>query len=250
MKEAFILRTLAIDTSAIPLSVAVIEDGVPVASVLTARKKNHSVTLLPAIQEVLALAQLEPNDLDRIVVAAGPGSYTGVRIAVTTAKTLAWTLNKPIYAVSSLAALTVSWSQINDTLIVPLIDARRDHFFSGFYQWQSEQLQQLQADAYLARQLIVAQIKQLAPEKVILSGELNTEQQAYFEEQLSELNVIFAQGTQRMPLASGFDLLIRGQKPVADLDAFVPVYLRKTEAEVNWQAKHPNEESTHYVEQV
>lgn len=254
MKEAFTLRTLAIDTSAIPLSVAIIEDGVPVASVMTARKKNHSVTLMPAVQEALGLAQLKVDELDRLIVAAGPGSYTGVRIAVTTAKTLAWTTGEPLYAVSSLAALTTSWAQSSGQMIVPLIDARRQHFFSGFYQWQSGEIKQLAPDDYLDRQLIVERIQSLAShhEKIVLSGDLTDEQQDFFAEQLKPTNVelTFAQGLQRMPIAAEFESLIQNRQPVADLDAFAPIYLRLTEAEVNWQAQHPNEGSEHYVEQV
>lgn len=242
--------TLAIDTSAIPLSVAVIEEGQPLATIQTSRQKNHSVTLMPAIAEALKLAQVEIEDVDQFIVAAGPGSYTGVRIAVTTAKTLAWTLNKPIYSVSSLAALSLAWRQNEDALVVPLIDARRNHFFAGCYQWSNNKLQQVAADAYLDRTEIVAQIKKSGVQKVLFGGQVVAEQQAFFVEQLPELTCHFANGTETLPLAGEFELLIQDQQPVADLDHFVPIYLRKTEAEVNWLAQHPHEESDHYVEQV
>lgn len=244
------MLTLAIDTSAIPLSVAVIQDGVPLATIQTAQKKNHSVTLMPAIDEALQLAQTTIDAIDQFIVAAGPGSYTGVRIAVTTAKTLAWTLNKPIYAVSSLAALTLTWRQNEKALVVPLIDARRHHFFAGCYQWRNNQLQQLAADAYLDQSEIVEYIKQHGTKTVLFGGQVSTEAQDFFKTALPNITCHFANGAEVLPVAGEFDLLIQGQQPVADLDHFVPVYLRKTEAEVNWLAQHPHEESDHYVEQV
>lgn len=244
------LLTLALDTSAIPLSVAVINDGQPLATIQTSRQKNHSVTLMPAIAEALKLAQVTIEAIDQLIVAAGPGSYTGVRIAVTTAKTLAWTLNKPIYAVSSLAALTLPWRQSEGALIIPLIDARRNHFFAGCYQWQAGQLHQIASDAYLDRTEIVDQIKQRATKQIFFGGQITVEQQAFFTEQLSEKTCHFASGSETLPLAGEFSQLIINQEPVADLDHFVPTYLRKTEAEVNWLAQHPHEESDHYVEQV
>ncbi|WP_164506805.1 tRNA (adenosine(37)-N6)-threonylcarbamoyltransferase complex dimerization subunit type 1 TsaB [Lapidilactobacillus bayanensis] len=244
------MLTLALDTSAIPLSVAVINNHQPLATIQTSWPKNHSVTLMPAIAEVLKLAQVEIEAVDQLIVAAGPGSYTGVRIAVTTAKTLAWTLNKPVYAISSLRALTLPWRQNNEALIIPLIDARRAHFFAGCYQWQKGKLQQLAADAYLDRTEIVDQIKASGVQQVCFGGQVDADQQAFFTEQLPEFTCLFADGEATLPRASEFDLLIQDQQPVADLNRFAPTYLRKTEAEVNWLAQHPHEESDHYVEQV
>ncbi len=87
------MKVLAFDTSSKALSLAILEDKQVLAETTINIKKNHSITLMPAIDFLMASLDWTPKDLDRIVVAEGPGSYTGLRIAVATAKTLAHTLN-------------------------------------------------------------------------------------------------------------------------------------------------------------
>ncbi|WP_164508152.1 tRNA (adenosine(37)-N6)-threonylcarbamoyltransferase complex dimerization subunit type 1 TsaB [Lapidilactobacillus wuchangensis] len=243
--------TLAIDTSNIPLSVAVLADQQPVAQIQTACAKNHSTTLMPAIDQALKLAQTTIQAIDRFVVTIGPGSYTGVRIAVTTAKTLAWTLKKPLYALSSLAALTTPWATATmDQVIVPLIDARRNCFFTGFYRWQDHQAVTLQPDAYLSAEQIVTAILKLPQEQIVLAGQLTVEQQDYFQTALTNKKVQIAQGLATQPLAGNFGLLVNERHLVTDLNALVPNYLRPTEAEANWLKAHPDAPKTNYVEEV
>ena len=83
------MKVLAFDTSSKALSLAILEDKQLLAETTINIKKNHSITLMPAIDFLMGSLDLTPKDLDRIVVAEGPGSYTGLRIAVATAKTLA-----------------------------------------------------------------------------------------------------------------------------------------------------------------
>ncbi|WP_055105690.1 tRNA (adenosine(37)-N6)-threonylcarbamoyltransferase complex dimerization subunit type 1 TsaB [Paenibacillus ihumii] len=99
------LRLLALDTSTSTLSVAVMENGRLLAERNIKAERNHSAYLVTAIEEAMAAAGVGKQELDGIAVGVGPGSYTGVRIAVTTAKTLAWSLGLPVSAVSSLAAI-------------------------------------------------------------------------------------------------------------------------------------------------
>ena len=86
---------------------------------------------MPAIDFLMSSLDLTPKDLDRIVVAEGPGSYTGLRIAVATAKTLAHTLNIELVGISSLLALV---PRQQEGLVVPLMDARRNNVYAGFYE--------------------------------------------------------------------------------------------------------------------
>lgn len=250
-RGAVLLLTLAIDTSNIPLSVAVLADQQPVAQIQTACAKNHSTTLMPAIDQALKLAQTTIKAIDCFVVTIGPGSYTGVRIAVTTAKTLAWTLNKPLYALSSLAALTTPWATADsEQVIVPLIDARRHCFFTGFYQWQQGRAVALRPDVYLSAEQIVTAILQLPQTQIVLAGQLTAEQQHYFQSALAAKKVQVAQGLAAQPLAGNFGLLVDESKLVTDLNALVPNYLRPTEAEANWLQAHPDAPKTNYVEEV
>lgn len=97
--------TLGIDTANQTLAVGVLEDETVLGQIQINRKKNHSLTLMPALDQLISDCQLTPEQIDRIAVSSGPGSYTGLRIGVTTAKTLAYTLNKELVGVSSLAVL-------------------------------------------------------------------------------------------------------------------------------------------------
>lgn len=100
-------RLLAFDTSTSSLAVAVMEDGRLLAEKNIHAERNHSAYLVSAIGEALSAAGIAKSELDGIAVGVGPGSYTGARIAVTTAKTLAWSLGLPVYGVSSLEALAL-----------------------------------------------------------------------------------------------------------------------------------------------
>ncbi|RIM55428.1 tRNA (adenosine(37)-N6)-threonylcarbamoyltransferase complex dimerization subunit type 1 TsaB, partial [Staphylococcus arlettae] len=131
--------SLLLDSSNQPLSVAVMEDDDVLASRTNGEKVNHSIQLMPTVKMLLEEANLTPQQLDAIIVAKGPGSYTGLRIGVTTAKTLAYTLNIPLYGVSSLQALAATIDAQEKT-IVPICNARRGFVFAGIYQWQNGKL--------------------------------------------------------------------------------------------------------------
>jgi len=105
--------------------------------------KTLSTNFVVWVNELLSRNNLTPNDIDTIFVAVGPGSFTGIRVGVTFAKVIGWTLNKKVIPFSSLELLaTTSDSEV----IVPLIDARRDYVFSGIY---DKNLNILMEDSYL-----------------------------------------------------------------------------------------------------
>ena len=126
---------LAIDTSNTTLSVALVENNEILIEVIEATKNDHSKRLMPTIEALFKKVNRTPKELDLIAVAEGPGSYTGVRIGVTVAKTLAWTLNKPLVGVSSLEILARNIKE--DAYIIPLFDARRQTVFAGVYEGAS-----------------------------------------------------------------------------------------------------------------
>ena len=105
--------TLTIDTSKNILGIAILEESELIAQKITRVNQDHSSRLMPAIVELMDDVKIKPNELGKIVVAEGPGSYTGIRIGVTVAKSLAWSLNIPIIAVSSLESLAYQ-AQLKD----------------------------------------------------------------------------------------------------------------------------------------
>lgn len=135
---------LSFDSSTASLAVAIVRNGVIMDSIVTFTERNHSVRIISEIKNLLIRNSLQASDLDAIAVGQGPGSYTGVRIAVTAAKTLAWTWGKPLIGVSSLEALAFgAWKSLmlkdedmaidRDTWIIPLMDARRGQVYTSRY---------------------------------------------------------------------------------------------------------------------
>lgn len=132
------MRTLVIDTSTATLCLAIMEGGICVVESSEHVERRHSDRLLPAIEALLAEAQLTLQHVQHIAVGQGPGSYTGVRIGVTAAKTLAWTLGVPLSGISSLEALAygarLEAEQAKRVWIVPLTDARRMRAYTAIYE--------------------------------------------------------------------------------------------------------------------
>ncbi|WP_373218045.1 tRNA (adenosine(37)-N6)-threonylcarbamoyltransferase complex dimerization subunit type 1 TsaB [Ruminococcus sp. 5_1_39BFAA] len=133
------MKILALDSSGIVASVAVVEDDTLLAEYTVNYKKTHSQTLLPMLDEVVKMTELDLNTIDAIAVAAGPGSFTGLRIGSATAKGLGLALDKPLVAVPTVEALAYN---LYDTegLICPIMDARRNQVYTGIYCFEDHQL--------------------------------------------------------------------------------------------------------------
>lgn len=134
---------LAIDTSTSVLTVALSKDRSIVAERRSQAERNHSIKLLPQIDDMLKEAGVSPADLDAVAVGVGPGSYTGVRIGITVAKTFAWSLGIPVIGVSGLEALALgdahtlehkNHSAAGPRWYIPLLDARRKQAFCAVYE--------------------------------------------------------------------------------------------------------------------
>ena len=228
------MKLLAFDTSNQALSLAILEDEQVLAQTTLNIKKNHSITLMPAIDFLMNSLDMKPKDLDRIVVAQGPGSYTGLRIAVATAKTLAHTLKIELVGVSSLLALVPE--QV-EGLVIPIMDARRNNVYAGFY--QSGQAVRPEAHLPLAE---VLEMAGTADQPVTFVGETAT-----FAEQIKDaLPQAAIQST--LPDAAtigrlGLDL------PAQSIHDFVPNYLKRVEAEENWLKTH-QESSDSYIQRL
>ncbi len=128
------MKLLAIDSSGLVASVAIIEDNNLLGEYTINYKKTHSQTLLPMLDEVAKMIELDKASLDAIAVSAGPGSFTGLRIGSATAKGLGLALNKPLIHVPTVDALAYNlWG--TDKLICPLMDARRQQVYTGLYEF-------------------------------------------------------------------------------------------------------------------
>ena len=125
------MKTLYIDTSSDYLYSGIVIDDILVSEIKNKYEKDLSKEALPKIIELFEQAKITPKELDKIIVVNGPGSFTGIRIGITIAKTIAWALNIDITPISGLTAMAISSS--TSTYKMPLIDARRGYVYGAIY---------------------------------------------------------------------------------------------------------------------
>ena len=126
------MRILGIESSSLVASVAIVEDETTMAEYTVNFKKTHSQTLLPMIDEMVKLLEIDLSTVDAIAVSGGPGSFTGLRIGSATAKGLGLALEKPLIHVPTVDAMAYNlWG--SDALICPIMDARRNQVYTGLY---------------------------------------------------------------------------------------------------------------------
>lgn len=225
------MKVLAIDTSNNSLGVAVIDGEQVIGEYITNLKKNHSVRVMPAIEKLLKDCEMKPADIEKIVVAKGPGSYTGVRIGVTIAKTLAWTLNIPLVGISSLLVLAAGTGRYFAGGVSPLFDARRGQIYTGLYQYQDGRLRTLVQDQIILTTDWIKQLQSFAGKVLFVGGDLPIHREV-IKESLGD-KAVFAEITEHNPRPSELALLGH-DLPGEDVHTFVPNYIRLAEAEAKW----------------
>ena len=134
------MKVLAIDSSGLTATVAVVEDSLTIAEFTMNYKKTHSQTLLPMIDSMATMIELDLNTIDAIAVAGGPGSFTGLRIGSATAKGLGLALDKPLIHVPTVDGLAYQMYGCEE-IICPIMDARRNQVYTGLYTFAKEQSQ-------------------------------------------------------------------------------------------------------------
>lgn len=175
---------LSLDTSCKTAMVSAAEDDTILASVTVQDHKTHSVKMLPAVEYVLSAAGKLPGDVSLVAVTNGPGSYTGLRIGVTTAKTFAYSLNIPVVGINTLEMLAASLCGAQDFLICPMIDARNTRVYAALYRGG-----QVLRDAYaVSCEELFAMIEETYPgEKVYFTGDGALANRALIEKSMGGL---------------------------------------------------------------
>ncbi|KKK32869.1 hypothetical protein WN59_12505 [Salinicoccus sediminis] len=214
--------SLLIDTSNRPLSVALNRDGFTLAEINTTVKKTHSATVMDYIDKLFRMTELKKNDIDRIIVAKGPGSYTGVRIGVTVAKTLAFALGTKLYSVSSLFVVAASYSK--EGIVAPLFDARRGNVFGAVYNMKPDSFTEEVAPAHMSLKDLQTKLSSYESSVILLDGQENIS--ANLED--------FVHTVPRISLIEQFETALEEE----DIHSLVPEYLRISEAERNWMEQN------------
>lgn len=131
------MKILAFDSSGLVASVAIVQDENLIAEYTTNYKKTHSQTLLPMLDEIVRMTETDKESFDALAVAAGPGSFTGLRIGSATVKGLALAWDIPVIAVPTLEGLAYNmWG--NHSLICPIMDARRRQVYTALYKFDDK----------------------------------------------------------------------------------------------------------------
>ncbi len=125
------MKTLYLDTSSSFLYCAILDDDIVISSISEKLGNSLSILTLSKIEELLKNNNIEIKDINKIVACNGPGSFTGIRIGLTIAKTMSWAMNIPIVLISSLEAMALS--SIAYDYIVPTIDARRNYVYASIF---------------------------------------------------------------------------------------------------------------------
>ncbi|MBC1520420.1 tRNA (adenosine(37)-N6)-threonylcarbamoyltransferase complex dimerization subunit type 1 TsaB [Listeria aquatica] len=221
---------LGIDTATDTMSIALSNSQRIVGEFTTNLKKNHSIRLLPAIQALLEECQVKPNELTKIAVSRGPGSFTGLRIGVTTAKTLSYELEIPLVGISSLQVLAQN-AIFFEGPIVALMDARRNNVYAGIYEAQQGALMSTFPDQHIALSELLSRVESIQ-KSVLFVGVLPETLQEIITEKLGE-KAIFAPSYMTYPRAASLVALAENE-PGEDSMNFVPSYLKLAEAESKW----------------
>ncbi|MBF0779641.1 MULTISPECIES: tRNA (adenosine(37)-N6)-threonylcarbamoyltransferase complex dimerization subunit type 1 TsaB [unclassified Granulicatella] len=226
------MYTLIIEASNKALSVAVFHQDVCLEHHVQYDTLQHSIHLAPAVDTVLHKAHLDVKQINRIIVSNGPGSYTGLRIGVTFAKTLAYALNIPLYAVSSLAALAQGSIGQKDTLIVPFFDARRQHVYAGMYCNGEAKVQ----DSYLSFEALLERVCAYSKPILFVSPDIDV-YETVLQHYIAQMASKHIRYVKAYPEAKYMLPLMHTVQPT-DVHVLTPFYLNKVEAEVNWEKQN------------
>lgn len=242
------MNILAMDTSNQACSVAVISDLEIIGELTINQRRNHSIQLMPCIDFILKKVDMTLDDIDAIAVAEGPGSYTGLRIAATTAKTLAWAKDLELRPVSSLKALASEATVIAPDLIVPIFDARRGNVYTGLYQYSAEgELKQVEADTHIALDKWLSYLHANYTDSIQIVSSMDFSSEV--RELIEKFEMKEVSASHRLPRAGHLGLLAEKVDSVP-IHSFSPKYLKLAEAEANWYAEHPDSNQEVWVERV
>ena len=230
------MKILALETSAKAVSAAVSENGRILAAGYQDTGLTHSRTLMPIVEHILKNTDLKLSDMDAIAVAVGPGSFTGIRIGVSAAKGLAFSVDKPAVGVSTLAAMARN-AAFADGLIVCAMDARRSQVYNAVFAAEGGQLTRLTPDRAIALSQLAEEL-QGDPRPKLVVGD-GADLCSGF---LSEAGIPCRMAPAQLVMQNAVGVALAAEEMAARGETvsardLVPVYLRLSQAERERLAK-------------
>ncbi len=228
---------LAIDTATLVSSVAVATADSLLAEITLQTKKTHSELLMPHIAKLLDMAQVAKSDLKGVAVSVGPGSFTGLRIGLSTAKTLAYALQIPLVGVSTLAAMAYG-CPVPGVILAPMLDAQKGNVYQALFEWHQGELKEIQPAVVTEAAAALESLSQ-QERPVIVMGE----SAAMYRDKIEQIgkNLILAAPhvvIQRAGSVAGLGYKLIKQGVRHDVMGLEPLYIRRSEAEVLWECRH------------
>jgi tRNA threonylcarbamoyladenosine biosynthesis protein TsaB len=224
------MRILALETSTVAGSAAVADSKAGVVGEVTLNiKAVHSERLMPSVQWLLESCRMRPDEIDGFAVSIGPGSFTGLRIGLSTMKGLAFASGKPLVAVRTLDAFAMRFPYC-DRLICPMLDARKNEVYAAIYRWEDGVCRKLMDESAVSPLEFLDNIS----EPVLFAGDGAAVHELLIKRKVGE-TASFAPQYNMYPSAAavaavGLGRLINGESD--DPVTLVPFYIRKSEAEV------------------
>ena len=232
------MKIIAIDSSGLVASVAFVEDDILVGEYNVQYKKTHSQTLLPMLDELKKMVDLDLNTVDAIALAKGPGSFTGLRIGSATAKGLGLAMKKPLVEIPTLDGLACNLYG-TDKLVCPMMDARRNQVYTGIYEYVKieerpvvYQLRSLLPQCAVSVREIAEKLNELNREVILLGDGIPV--YADMIEQLLTVPYSLAPAHMNRQRAAAFGMLAFSyikEGKVVEAGEHAPEYLRLSQAE-------------------
>jgi tRNA threonylcarbamoyladenosine biosynthesis protein TsaB len=235
------MKILAVDTSSMVASVAIIENAKLIGEYTINHKKTHSQKLMPMVKELMDGLELRPADIDIFAASNGPGSFTGLRIGITSIKAIAFAAQKKVVGVPTLDALAYN-IVANNSLICPIMDARNNQVYTAIYKKENNNL--LKVTEYMG--VAVSELVQIIKgknQKVIINGDGVELHRDYLIKELGNM-CEFPQENLMLQRASSVayvaqKLILEGLSE--NCFDMVPFYLRKSQAEREFDKKSEND---------
>lgn len=243
------MRILAVDSSGLVASVAIVEDDNMMAEYTVNYKKTHSQTLLPMLDEIVKMIDLDMNTIDAIAVSAGPGSFTGLRIGSATAKGLGLALDKPLISVPTVDGLAYNLFG-HQHMVCPIMDARRNQVYTGLYQFDENGMDTVLPQCAIGIDEIVEKVNEVSAPVVFLGDGV-----AVFKDYIAEhCQVPFSfapahMNKQRASAVAALALVYAVEGKLETAADHRPDYLRLSQAERELAEKNRKAQEMSHAEQ-